>query len=80
MQLTILLLIVLIRPSRLGRKPSWTSTRKLIFIILIQKVLNRANNKIKIGKIGAIIVSKIIEIPERIKQITINNLNLLSLT
>ncbi len=48
--------------------------------MLIQSVLDRANNKIKIGQIGAIIVSKTIERPESIKQVTINSLSLLSFT
>ena len=80
MKLTMLLLIVIIRPNKLEEKLSWTRTLKLMFMMLIQKVLHRANIRIKIGQIGALITSKTIANPDSIKQVTINSLSWLSFT
>ena len=49
-------------------------------MMLIQKVLHRANIRIKIGQIGALITSKTIANPDSIKQVTINSLSWLSFT
>lgn len=49
-------------------------------MILSQKVLHSANTKINIENTDAVTTSKIIDIPENIKHVTINSRNLLSLT